>query len=119
MSEAENQNESTYNLVAKGKSCVEGESHQLECTYQVGKDLNISIAGIGQSDTSVTFFKSNFAGDSYATYGLRHGCIIVKRGDKGITNNQLNGPGSYTDYAFISPKNGKVYSNWEECQTAH
>ena len=119
MSETENQNESKCNLVVKGKSCGEGESQQLECTYQAGKNLNISISGIGQPDTSVTFFESNFDSDSYATYGLRHGCIIVKRGDKGITNNQLNGPGSSTDYAFISPKNGKVYSNWEESQTAH
>ena len=119
MSEAENQNESNCNLVVKGKSCVEGESQQLECTYQVGKNLNNSISGIGQPDTSVTFLSLILIVIPIATYGLRHGCIIVKKGDKGITNNQLNGPGSYTDYAFISPKNGKVYSNWVESQTAH
>jgi len=65
MSEAENQNESNCNLVVKGKSCVEGESQQLERTYQVGKNLNNSISSIGQPDTSVTFFESNFDSDSY------------------------------------------------------
>ena len=118
MSEAENQTEGTYNLVVKGKSCVEGQSQQLECTYQVGKDLNIAISGIGQPDTSITFMKSDFDGDFYATYGQRHGCIIIKRGSKGVTSKGY-GAGSFFDYAFISPKNGKIYKSWEECQNGY
>ena len=43
-------------------------SQQLECTYQVGKDLNVSITGIGQPDTAITYMKSDFEGDFYATY---------------------------------------------------
>ena len=117
--ETEKQSESTYALTVNGKSCVEGQSQQIECTYQVGKDLKIAIVGIGQPDTSITFMKSNFDGDFYATHGLLHRCIIIKRGAKGITNNQINGPGSITDYAFISPQNGKVYTNWKDCQSAY
>ena len=50
---------------------------------------------------------------------VMHGCIIVKRGPKGINRDQLCGPGSSFDYAFISPKNGKVYTNWKDCQSAY
>jgi len=119
MIEAENQTKTTYDLTVSGKSCVEGQSQQLECTYQVGKDLNIAISGIGQPDTSITFMKSDLGGDFYASHGLLHGCIIVKRGDKGITSDQLTGAGSITDLAFISPQNGKVYTNWKDCQSAY
>jgi len=119
MSKAENQTKTTRNLVVKGKSCKEDNSHQLECTYQVGKDLNVVITGIGQPDTAITYMKSDFEGDFYATYDVMHGCIIVKRGPKGINRDQLCGPGSSFDYAFISPKNGKVYTNWKDCQSAY
>ena len=118
MIEAENQTKTTYDLTVSGKSCLEGQSQQLECNYQVGKDLHIAIAGIGQPDTSITFMKSDFDGDFYATHGLRHGCIIVKRGAKGVTA-EGHEVGSFFDYSFISPKNGKVYTDWEKCQTAY
>jgi len=116
-SKAENQTETTYDLVVKGKSCKEDNSQQLEGNYQVGKDLHIAITGIGQPDTAITYMKSDFYGDFYATYGVMHGCIIVKRGPKGVTAEDY-GVGSFFDYAFISPKNGKVYTDWEKCQAA-
>jgi len=84
----------------------------LECSFNVGNDLYFVIAGIGMPDTSVTFMKSLFEGDYYATYGLLHGCVIVK---KGLKYKELS---AIFDMAFVSPKNGKVYRSWGECQTA-
>ena len=106
---------STYTLVLAGKKC-KTLNQTISCEYSVGTGLKFSIDGIGQPDTGITYMKSSFEGDFYSTYGLLHGCIIVKRGPKGIKSSALNGPGSPTDYAFISPINGKIYSSWEECQ---
>ncbi len=109
--------QSTYELVLAGKSCEEGVSQGIDCEYKVGRSLYFSIDGIGMPDTGITFMKSSFDGDFYASYGLSHGCVIVKRGSEGTTSSAINGPGSMTDYAFVSPKNGKLYATWEECKT--
>lgn len=108
---------STYELVLKGKRCQERENQMLDCDYRIGKTLHISIAGIGLPDTSVTFMKSDYDGDFYATMGVLHGCVIVKRGPKDSPPNVLDGPGSLFDFAFISPRSGKVYKGWQECQS--
>ena len=108
---------STYDEVLKGKQCATHPNLQtLSCEYKVGADLHLSIDGIGQEDTGVTFMKSNAEGDFYATYGILHGCFVVKRGPKSHTE-APGGPGSMSDYAFISPRSGKVYRSWSECKS--
>ena len=98
-----------YKKTMTGKSCKEDtRTQQISCTYEIGKDLLIWIAGIGSPDTSVTFAKSNFEGDYYATFGMLHHCVVVKS-----QGNLLQ------DFAFISPKNGKVYKDWKTCRTAY
>lgn len=99
---------STYDVTLKAKQCKEGLNQQLDCDYKIGDDFHLSIAGVGQSDAGVTFMKSNFNGKYYGTFGILHGCVIVKTGMKNTTNNPL-------DFAFVSPKNGKVYKDWEGC----
>lgn len=108
----------TYEIVVAGKSCTESSTQSIDCDYKVGSTLEFTIAGIGQPDTGVTFMKSSFDGDFYASFGIYHGCVIVKRGQKGVTSQELSGPGSAFDLAFVSPRNGKVYRRWAECQTA-
>jgi hypothetical protein len=102
-----------YEMTVKGKSCKEQSGQQLSCQYKIGNDLHISLDGIGAPDTGITFMKSNFNGDFYATYGVGHGCVIVKSGYS------ENGGKLYQGYSFISPKNGKVYKNWKECQSGY
>lgn len=109
---------STYDEVLKGKQCAQHPNLQtLSCEYKVGADLHISIDGIGQEDTGVTFVKSNADGDFYATYGILHGCVVVKRGPKSYLEGKSD-LGSMSDYAFISPRNGKVYRSWPQCKSA-
>ncbi|WNM58359.1 hypothetical protein [Candidatus Nitrospira allomarina] len=98
---------STFDLVVAGKRCSEGQSKQLECNYGVGHDLWVTISGIGQKDGAVTFMKSDENGDYYAAFGLMHECVIVKPGKK---------TEEFLDFAFISPRTGKVFSAWQECQ---
>jgi hypothetical protein len=108
---------STYHLVLSGKTCKTW--HQTSsCEYSVGTGLKFSIDGIGQPDTGITFMKSSFDGDFYATYELLHGCIVIKRGPKGVESGAIDGPGSFNDYAFVSPRSGNVYKSWQQCKTA-
>ena len=103
----------TYDLTVNGKTCQESSLQSIECSYKVGESLLISIPGLGAPDTAVTFMKSDFDGDFYASFGVKHGCVIVKPGKKTLT------PGYIPNYAFISPRSGKVYKDWQECQSIH
>jgi hypothetical protein len=102
----------TYEVALAGKKCKEGLAQEIECVFTIGKDLRIDIAGVGTDSAGATFIKSNFDGDYYATYGVLHGCIIVKPGKKtrAATLNAL------TDFAFISPRSAKVFNTWQQCQ---
>jgi len=97
-----------YELTLKGKQCQETSSQQLGCEYRIGKTLYISIDGIGRTDTGITFMKSDVNGDFYASIGVLHGCVIVKRNPKLADLHAYN-------YAFISPRSGEVYRTWTEC----
>jgi hypothetical protein len=65
---------SSYDLVLAGKKCETGTDQTLSCQYTVGTGLKLTIAGIGQPDTAVTFMKSSFDGDFYATLGF---CMVA------------------------------------------
>ena len=99
-----------YDLSVRGTSCKESRAAGgIECTYRVGKDLEFSIAGIGDPDAGIVFVRSNFDGDYYASYGLQHGCVIVRHGSAAPSPNDL---------AFVSPRNGRVYRTWQECRAS-
>lgn len=103
--------QSLFDLAVRGTSCNALSDSSLFCTYQVGKDLEFSITSVGQSDTGISFLRSNINGDYFARYGVMHGCIIVERG---MTAPKRKSPED--DYAFVSPKTGQVYKSWQECQ---
>jgi len=108
---------STYDIVLSGKTCRASGTRTVTCDYRVGKDLHFIIEGIGGPWTGITFIKSDYDGDFYATYGTEHGCVVVKPGRTNWKNPGCGGPGSAFDYAFVSPKTGKVYRDWEPCMT--
>ena len=101
-------------ITLAGKECTESDRQQIDCTYSVGKDLEFIIAGIGESDTAITFMRSSFDGDYYGSVGVMHGCVIVKPGKKTLDNDSTK----LFQYVFVSPRNGKVYSSWQECKTS-
>lgn len=98
----------TYDAVVAGKQCSESRG-EISCQYRVGLSLYFEIVAIGVRDAGVTFYKVDVDGDFYATFGLLHGCVIVKPGRKLQRSGVLS-------LAFVSPANGKVYQTWEECQ---
>lgn len=100
--------ESTFDVVVKGKACKEESDQQITCKYNVGNSLEIWVAGVGNPDTGITFARSDFyKGDYYATYGMMHQCIIIKKRK------------FFLDMAFISPKNGKIYHDWPSCKEGY
>jgi hypothetical protein len=100
-----------YEAVLKGKTCkYEASNQSLNCEYTVGSGLHFVIEGLGQRDTGISFLKSSADEDFYASLGLLHGCVIVGRGKKGRAIVDV------PEFAFVSPRNGKVYKSWEECQ---
>ena len=102
--------DTAYQDTLSGKLCKEDEgTQQVNCTYKVGRDLEFSIDGVGLPDTGITFWRSKgIEGDYFAQFGLMHGCIIIKHGKHAKVFGK--------DFAFVSPKNGKVYKNWEDCK---
>src|SRR5581483_3835984 len=107
--------QSIYDAVLARKTChARGTEQALSCEYRVGNDLHFSIDGIGDPDTGITFLHSSFEGDYFASVGVMHGCVVVKHGKKTLPN-PLD---VVADFAFVSPKNGKVYRNWKQCQRA-
>ena len=106
----------TYDYVVKGKKCHESQPQPPMCEYTVGKDLHFLIMNVGKPDAAVAFIKSSFNGDFYATFDLESGCIIVKRGKKGIKSDNFIGEGSVTDNAFVCPRNGNIYKEQKECK---
>ena len=106
---------STYDTVLAGKRCAPEGTQEVRCTYRVGNDLHFTVDGIGGLWTDITFIKSSYEGDFYATFGLGLGCVVVKRGKSNWENPGCGGPGSAFDYAFISSKTGEVFRDWQDC----
>jgi hypothetical protein len=107
---------STLDRTIEGKSCHEDSNQTIHCDYKVGNDFHLTVSGVGRRDAAITFMRSDFNGDFYGTVGIMHGCVIVKRGKKSLDPKAGWGPGSMVEFAFISPANGKVYGNWEDCK---
>ncbi len=99
----------TLDLVIAGMKCTQNSMGSMECNYRVGRSLHFAIAGVGDADAAITFFASSFEGDYYATVGVLHGCVIVKSGKAAPAGV------SVLDFAFVSPRTGKVYADWTEC----
>jgi hypothetical protein len=100
---------STYDAVVAGMKCQQNSLDGMECDYRVGRSLHFNIAGVGDEDASITFFAASFEGDYYGSIGVLHGCVIVKPGKASE---------SLIDFAFVSPRTGKVYADWQSCRQA-
>lgn len=103
--------QSLFELAVRGALCKQNVQGSLVCNYKVGRDLEFSIAATGEADAGISFLRSNIKGDYYARFGVMHGCVIVSQGEAAAQS-------APSEYAFVSPKNGRVYRTWQECQSA-
>lgn len=108
---------STVDVVVAGMSCRQSAmtAGAMNCEYVVGKGLKFSIAGVGQEDAGVTVeHAAGYDSDYYLTFGLLHGCVIVKPGR--LATDASFGERVLPRMAFVSPRSGKVYESWQQCQ---
>ena len=98
---------STYDAIVKGMACKQQPSGEMDCAYEVGKSLHFAIAGVGQPDAAVTFYKVDHDDDYYAGVTALHGCVVVKPA-KATADSVAN-------FAFVSPQTGKAYRDWQSC----
>jgi hypothetical protein len=101
--------DAVYRRVVEGMSCKQQPNGQLDCEYRVGRSLWFAIPAVGRYDAAVTVFRADWDGDYYLTYGELHGCAIVKAGKTRPEEERLQ-------FAFVSPKDGKVYRDWPSCK---
>lgn len=103
---------STYDAVVAGMKCTQStiaKAAQMDCEYNVGMSLRLALPGIGDDAVAFTVLKSDFDGDFYVSIaaGKVHDCAIVKPG--------MKSPPTLSDFAFISPRSGRVFHTWQQC----
>jgi hypothetical protein len=101
----------TYDAVVQGMSCRQRQSGQMDCEYLVGKSLRFVISGVSQADATVTFYKVDSEQDYYAGVTALHGCVVVKPARNA-------GADTVSHFAFVSPRDGKAYRDWQNCHKA-
>jgi hypothetical protein len=105
-----------YALVTKGMRCGQGGAGastetQMVCQYSIGDGLQFRIVSVGAEDAGIEFDKVLPNSPYLAAMSMRHGCVIVE------PRSQKNAA-QLPQFAFVSPRNGKVYHTWEDCATA-
>jgi hypothetical protein len=75
----------------------------MDCSYSAGKSFRLTVAGVGGQDAAIIFERSDYEGDYHGRFGMSHKCVMV------------SARGSFNDIAFISPRTGRVFRRWEEC----
>jgi len=89
------------------------QKNQIDCTFKL-KDFHLSLAGVGQDDGAIGFLNSNFKGMYWGSVGRLHGCVIIKVGESHPSQSKHE----YVKPAFVSPVNGVVYEDWQQCAKA-
>jgi len=99
---------SLFSIINASKKCAQTD-RGMDCGYEAGNYFKVSIADIGRESAGIHFEKSNSDMPIYASFGILHGCVIV---------NHFKGANGIPEWVFISPKNGNVYKEWQECGKA-
>jgi hypothetical protein len=81
------------------------------CEYSVGDGLQFRIVAVGAPDAGIEFEKVLPNSPYRAAMSLRHGCVIVEPHED---DNATRVP----QFAFVSPRTGKVYHTWQDCAAA-
>lgn len=97
----------TYDAVVEGMSCKQQTNGRMDCEYKVGKSLRFVVTGVGQQDVVVNFLKVNVDEDYFASVAPLHGCVVVRPAQAKAD--------STSNIAFVSPRDGKIYRNWNTC----
>lgn len=105
-----------YTLVTNGMRCNQGGAGtsaetQMVCDYTVGDGLQFRIVAVGAPDAGIEFDKVLPNSPYRAAMSIKHGCVIV---ESASDSNAARVP----QFAFVSPRSGKVYHTWQDCAAA-
>jgi hypothetical protein len=92
----------TYNKVLEARKCRSAKN-ELYCRYDIGDSFSMEISGVGEPDALIVFYKLDIDGGIYARLSALHDCVVVAQ--------------ALGNYAYISPKTGKVYKTSDECSS--
>ena len=97
-----------------GVTCRQGHWHH--ALHLPGGGGEVSVDGVGGSDAGITVMRTvGLASDFYLTFGVAHGCVIVKPGEQGPSAD----PGvSACRLGLRRPKNRPGAESWPESQSA-
>jgi hypothetical protein len=111
---------SAFDALLEGMTCRQHKSGRMDCEFRVGDAIRFVVAGVGQEDVSVAFVQADSAGRYVASIVPLHGCIVVKPTHTAEAARDAGIPvsDSVATFAFVSPKTGKVYRNWQTCLSA-
>lgn len=105
-----------YTLITNGMRCNQGGAStstetQMVCDYSVGDGLQFRIVAVGAADAGIEFEKVSPDSPYRAAMSIKHGCAIVEpRSEKSAA--------PVPQFAFVSPRTGKVYHTWQDCAAA-
>lgn len=103
--------ETPFAATSRGARCNLVPDGSLSCRYRVGRDLEFSLARIGEHDVKLDVVRSDPEGDYFLESTLRDRCVLVRFGKRSLV------AGGF-DYAFavVSGRNGVVYRSLRECR---
>ena len=101
-------------------ACRQQKSGRMDCEFRVGNGVRFVIAGVGQEDVMVSFIQADSGAAYIASMVPLHGCVVVKPLRAGDATRAAGIPASdsVATFAFVSPRTGKVYRNWQTCLSA-
>ncbi len=103
--------ETPFAATNRGAQCNLLADGTLSCHYRVGRDLEFSLARVGEYDVRLEIVRSDPEGDYYLDSTLLDRCVHVRFGKR----NLVVGGFEYA-FAVVSGRNGMVYRSTRECR---
>jgi hypothetical protein len=103
--------ETPFAATSRGAQCDLVPDGSLSCRYRVGRDLEFSLARVGEYNVKLDVVRSDPEGDYYLESALMDRCVLVRYGKRSLAVG-----GSEYVFAVVSGRNGTVYRSLRECR---
>jgi hypothetical protein len=106
-----------YEMLINAIACRQQPSGRMDCEYSAGNGLRFAVTGVGQEDVVISVTHTDSSAEFYASVAPLHGCVVVKplNGAEFARRAGVPVADSTALSAFVSPRTGKVYRNWQGC----
>lgn len=98
-----------FDRLKQAQKCTTAfDSGQMDCDFDLGS-LHFEIADVGAPMGGVSIYKADSYNGFHLSYGVLHGCLIIKPG--------FDTPAPLSDIAFVSLATGGVHRDWRACKS--